>query len=400
MSSPKKPRPGALEPILRFLGSIGLTIVILALLLVLTFAGTLAQRHQSLYDVQTEYFESAFVLVPLDLGLFEIPLPIPGAYLLLSVLAANLLVGGLLRIRKSEATVGVIVVHVGMLGLLAGGFVEYHWSDEGHMSVFEGQSSREFQSYYDWELAVVEQLDGGEIREHVVPHEYFEDLDEGESRRVVSKLLPFDLVLSDFSRNARPYRVAGEAGEGVRLEAKDPDAESAERNLPGLTLQVMPKQGATRHEVLLWGGQRFPATARVAGQTWQFDLRHSRWELPFEIRLDDFVMEKHPGTSMASRYSSYVTKDEDGAKSKIHITMNEPLRHEGYTLYQSGWGPPNAPPGTPLYSVFSVVRNPADDAFFGLGMPLVACIVIGLGMVIVFGRKLFFYMRAEARRNA
>jgi len=74
--------------------------------------------------------------------------------------------------------------------------------------------------------------------------------------------------------------------------------------------------------------------------------------------------------------------------------MNEPFRHRGYTFYQSGWGPPNAAPGTPLFSTFSVVRNPSDR------VPLIACLVIAAGMLLHFGRKLVLHVRSQARGRA
>lgn len=97
---------------------------------------------------------------------------------------------------------------------------------------------------------------------------------------------------------------------------------------------------------------------------------------------------------MAREFSSYVTKVEDGVRRDVHVTMNEPFRHRGYTFYQSGWGPKDAPPGEPLFSTFSVVRNPADR------IPLIACLVIAAGLVVQFGRKLGLHVVAQARARA
>jgi hypothetical protein len=95
---------------------------------------------------------------------------------------------------------------------------------------------------------------------------------------------------------------------------------------------------------------------------------------------------------MDSRFSSYVTKVEDGVERDVHVTMNEPLRHRGYTFYQSGWGPPGASPGEPHYSTFSVVRNPSDR------VPIWACTVIALGLLVHFGRRLALHVRASSSR--
>ena len=78
----------------------------------------------------------------------------------------------------------------------------------------------------------------------------------------------------------------------------------------------------------------------------------------------------------------------------MKIEMNRPLRDQGLVLYQASWGPANARPGTPLFSTLSVVRNPADQ------WPTWACLVIFLGLVIHFGRRLWIYVRRETRKLA
>jgi hypothetical protein len=122
------------------------------------------------------------------------------------------------------------------------------------------------------------------------------------------------------------------------------------------------------------------------------ELRKESWDLPFTLSLTRFVHETHPGTSMARRFSSYLTRTEGDEARDVHITMNEPLRESGYTVYQSGWGPEDAPPGTPLFSTFSVVKNPSDR------VPILACCIIAFGLVWHWTRKLIRYLRAAAPR--
>ena len=88
-----------------------------------------------------------------------------------------------------------------------------------------------------------------------------------------------------------------------------------------------------------------------------------------------------------------MTVFEGGTSRGVKISMNEPLRDGGLVLYQSSWGPSTAKPGDPLFSTFSVVRNPADQ------YPLYSCIIISIGLVLHFSRKLTKYVRAEARRS-
>ena len=72
------------KKLIQFFGSYALSITILILLLFLPFFGTLEQADHSLYEVQTKYFDSLFFKPDL------LPIYVPGAYLLISVLFVNM----------------------------------------------------------------------------------------------------------------------------------------------------------------------------------------------------------------------------------------------------------------------------------------------------------------------
>jgi cytochrome c-type biogenesis protein CcsB len=64
-------------------------------------------------------------------------------------------------------------------------------------------------------------------------------------------------------------------------------------------------------------------------------------ELPFQIKLNDFIAEKYPGTENA--YSSYESKvtvlDKNNGDFDYRIYMNNVLDHGGYRFFQSGFDP-------------------------------------------------------------
>lgn len=384
---PAKPPASPLGRVVGFLASYGLATVVLVLLTFLVLIGTLAQRHMSIYDVQRQYFES--LVVVMDVG--GVPVPLPGAALLIGVLCVNLLLGGVIRLRRGTATAGVLVAHLGILLLFGGGLVEYLFSDKGQMTLREGAASDEFSSFTDWEVAVRERRTDGSAREFVVPHRVVRRIEDGGALRVTAKELPFELRLSDWVRNGvpKPADRPDRGAEGWTVQVKEV-AKEAERNEPCVYASVLRRDGASGAQALLWGGESFPFATKVDGRIFELELRRTRWPVPFRLRLDRFEKEDHPGTGMARRFSSFVTMSEGGADRKVHITMNEPLRNKGFTFYQSGWGPEGAPPGTPLYSTFSVVRNPSDR------VPLIACLVIFLGMLLHFGRKLYRHIVATS----
>jgi cytochrome c-type biogenesis protein CcsB len=64
-------------------------------------------------------------------------------------------------------------------------------------------------------------------------------------------------------------------------------------------------------------------------------------ELPFEIKLNDFIAQKYPGTEKS--YSSYESKvtvmDKEKGEYDYHIYMNNILDHRGYRFFQASFDP-------------------------------------------------------------
>jgi hypothetical protein len=383
-----------------WLSSYGLAVCLLLYLMLLTFLGTIRQVDMGLFDVQQKYFEEIVFLERVG----PLSVPMLGAAAVLVLLGLNLVVGGLVRIRKQRSTWFVVVIHVGMLFLFTSGLVEYLTSRKGRMLVYEGATGATYQSYYDWEIVVRERKPGGGATDHVFGAEELADLDRTDTARFTSPRLPFEVAVTSWTRNGRPARGGGRETEGWRIEPLAPEKD-AEANLPGALVTLHPTSpGTPLLRTWLWGGpyakqqgREAPWVVDAGGRTFEIDLRQQTWYLPFAVRLRDFVYRKHPGTEMAAEYSSYVTKIEGTSQRDVHITMNAPLRHAGHTLYQSGWGPqdPDLAPGTRMYSIFAVVENVADQ------WPKYACYVIGFGLLFHFVLKLYrFIAGGRARRAA
>ncbi len=376
-----------------FFSSFGLSVVLLLLLLVLTFLGTLYQVDNGLYAAQEKYFNSIFVVHHL-FGV--VPVPMPGVYLVSILLFINLVVGGIIRIKKNWKEPGVLIAHIGIIVLLLGGLVTFKVSDSGNMQLYEGETSNEFISYYDWIIEIGNPNKTDEV--FVIDDSLFTDLKFGEERTFHNDAWPFDVVLSGYGENTWPQRVNKGTSPGIHsvdgvyletLEASD----EGEQNVPGAYVSIKDKESGETTEGILWGITMQPFVVSAAGSDWTFDMSRKRWEVPFVVTLDEFKRELHPGTQMASSYESYITKSEGTSNEKIRVWMNHPLRYKGYTFFQASWGPQGAGPNTRLYSVFSVVRNPADQ------IPLVSCIIISFGLLLHFIQRLGRYLKAESKRR-
>lgn len=380
--------------IVKVLSSLWLSVTLLIFLAILTWLGTLEQVHTGLYEVQRKYFDSLFLVHQAG----SVPIPLPGARLVMAVLFVNLIVGGLIKLRRGWATAGVLVTHVGIVFLLVAGMVKAYYAQEGHVTLFEGEQANTYESYLRWEVALSEDLGQGRVREFVAPEEAFLDATGATPASFVRPGLPFEVQLSRFQKNCRvlPKGPMFEAPtpviDGVFLQPQ-PVSTQAEQNTAGLYATLIEKQGGARHEGLLWGREAQPWTVEVGGKRWAIELRRERYPMPFTLGLKDFIKEDHPRMDMPKAFSSDVVVTEGASTRPVRISMNEPLRSAGLVVYQSSWGPADAPPGTPLFSTLAVVSNPADQ------FPLYACIVIALGLSMHFSRKLFRHIRSEARKS-
>ncbi|MCL3781608.1 cytochrome C biogenesis protein [Prolixibacteraceae bacterium JC049] len=73
----------------------------------------------------------------------------------------------------------------------------------------------------------------------------------------------------------------------------------------------------------------------------QFELFYGkkRIDLPFAIKLDDFKLDRYPGSHSPSSFESFVTliDKEQNVNEKRHIFMNNVLKHRGFRFYQSSY---------------------------------------------------------------
>lgn len=383
---------GFLDLVIRSLSSLRLSVVLLILLALLTWLGTLEQVHTGLYEVQRKYFDSWFLVHQAG----PVPIPLPGARLVMVVLFVNLLLGGIARLRRGWRTAGVLVTHVGIVFLLVAGWIKAVWAEEGHVTLYEGEKANTYESYQRWEVAISEDLGDGRVREFTAPEEAFRKASGVTTAKFSPPALPFDVELGRFQTNCRvrPKGPMFEAPlpviDGAFLSPEAPEKE-AERNVAGLYATLIDKQGGQRHEGILWGNEAQPWTVESGGKRFAVALRRERYPIPFTLGLVDFVKEDHPRMDMPKAFSSDVTVTEGASTRPVKISMNEPLRAKGLVVYQASWGPADAAPGTPLFSTLAVVSNPADQ------FPLYACIVIAIGLTLHFSRKLVRHVRSEAQ---
>jgi cytochrome c biogenesis protein ResB len=84
---------------------------------------------------------------------------------------------------------------------------------------------------------------------------------------------------------------------------------------------------------------------------------------------------------------------ENASEAKVTIQMNEPMRYEGLTFFQASYGPPGTRPGQRMYSVFEVVKNPADH------WPEYSLYIVTFGMLVTFLIRLGSFLASTKRKR-
>lgn len=375
----------------RFFTSFKLATVVLIFMTLVTLLGTLGQVEHGLHAAKEKYFHSFWFFDKI----FGIPVLLPGGLLLMILLFTNMTLGAIVKVKKRWKGVGMLISHIGMLMLLAGGFVTWAFSTDGYMALYSGMSSNRVESYREWQLEIVPlSKEGVAEKAWIYPAGYLETMMPDEQRVIHAESLPFDVVINGYAKNATPIPTAapmaagvtGKELDGFKLSPQKPSKE-AEQNLPGCFIEIRPRDGGAPIEAILWAGSyRFdprenpmPFTFTVGDQLYGALLVKKSWTVPFTVRLDEFIFERHPGVSMARNYESRVTRFEEGQPEKpLEIKMNEPMRHAGYTFFQESFGPSGAQPGDDMFSQFAVANNPADQ------WPLYSLIVTGVGLGVHF----------------
>ena len=122
---------------------------------------------------------------------------------------------------------------------------------------------------------------------------------------------------------------------------KVPNAEVTERTPNALVVSVTSNGETVQKKLLGKKGiiSQFTEKFQVGGLDFMLRFGPKEYELPFKVKLNDFIAEKYPGTE--SGYASFMSKVtiEDERPFDYDIFMNNVLDHKGYRFFQSGFDP-------------------------------------------------------------
>jgi len=102
------------------------------------------------------------------------------------------------------------------------------------------------------------------------------------------------------------------------------------------------KSGAEQKEIVVKGDNNYvgiPSTSNINGIDVSLTYGPKIVELPFSLRLNEFQLERYPGSNSPSSFASEVTlyDNEKGLEKDYRIYMNNILKYEGFRFFQASY---------------------------------------------------------------
>lgn len=358
----------------RFLASSHFTCINLGALFLLTVWGTFFQIEKGLFAAKQLIFQSWFYTW---MGY----IPIPGAKLILVSCTINILAVVILKTHWSFKKSGLIIVHLGLVMLIAGAGLTFFLSQESSIAIYEGESTHTSIDYEKWELFIrtfptdnPTKLTGQIIMDlsDLSIHKTIQLSQLGLSLGVISNYANCQPFYGDIENVTNNNHIA-------RLEALPKQVEM-NKNTPGIELAIQLPSSAPKH-ILIYGVQDKPTAIVQSKKMVQLSLRRKQYSLPFSMQLIDFKKEEHLGTSMPSHFESRLWLQHHGISREAMITMNSPLRIENYTVYQHSYHQTERGE----QSVFAIVWNPVRE------IPYLSSLMISFGLILHYA--IFFLQK-------
>jgi hypothetical protein len=401
--------------LIKFFTSLRLTVVLLAFAIILVFVGTLAQVDEGLYNAQSRYFRQ-WIVLGLDLFGRNIPIILPGGYLIGTLLLVNLLAAHIYRFQFSVKKLGIQIAHAGVILLLVGQLATDMFAHESQLSFAEGQTKAYGESLNKYELAFMSPNGANGQRTVAFPLSWL-----ARGGDIQNPNLPLTIRVKKFWKNSEPFFRAPMMKNGPPLttnglalkfdfqpadEVKTMDDKNAptaiieiitssgslgewvvsdwandEAKIEELRENYTPALGASTTEKIIADLTR-PQSVEVNGTKFTFELRPQRINFPFSMTLLKATHTVYEGTDIPKDFRSRVQLDnpQTGEKREVEISMNHPLRYAGLTFYQQQMtaGEAIQQAGLAPWSLLQVVHNPSWLT------PYLGCGMVAAGLVIQF----------------
>lgn len=137
-------------------------------------------------------------------------------------------------------------------------------------------------------------------------------------------------------------------------------------------LKVATADGQTQW--IPWGE---PTTLETATDDWYVAFSPKLMQLPFALKLNDFIVERNEGSESVAMWTSLVTlmEPQTGELAERRVWMNHPTWFKGWKIAQASWNP-----GDLAQSTLQVKREP----WWVTGLTWLGSLMVTLGVAVMF----------------
>jgi ABC-type transport system involved in cytochrome c biogenesis permease subunit len=321
--------------------------------------------------------------------------------LLQATIASSVLLAGLWLIFGKRG--GNVLIHVGVALLMVGQFIFGDRQVEQRLNVAEGSETSLVFRQDELELALIDTSADDEDSVLAIPETLIRRVVRGDGVidqpdlpvvvRIVEWMPNSDLipVESDSKSQATDgiglqYQARGMKTHGAAEE--DPNIASAyvelkdRRSGDSLGTYLVSQFFNDRAQVFMGGGADISDELQIDGKPYELSLRYRREYKPYTVKLEDVVRINYSGSETPRDYSSQIVIRDNADPDKFmkgRTWMNNPLRYQGETFYQSNYYAVPSGGGSVEAAGLQVVENA------GWVIPYVCCMMVLVGMAAHFG---------------
>ena len=330
---------------------------------------------------------------------------------------------------------GVVVLHAGVGLMMFSELLVGTTASEAQMHIVEGETVNFVQDIRTNELVVIDTSDSASDTVVAIPQSFLK-----QDATITNARLPFDIRVIKYMQNSElggvDPKIENPATAGVGREIVAKTAKASVGTSAGgqiddsaVYVQILEKgttqslgtyllsltqsrlnesrerSGMSDSQLRASTGPFLlklsePSIVTVDGKAYRLALRFKRIYKPYSLTLHDVRSEKYLGTETPKDYSSIVRVKKDSLdpaqavdRDNVRIWMNNPLRFDGETFYQSNVG---ADPITHEETTgLQVVSNA------GWMIPYVSCMIVAAGLLFQFSMALFRFLgRLQPRMAA
>ncbi len=322
--------------------------------------------------------------------------------LLQATLASSVLLVGMVLVFGRRG--GNVLIHAGVGLLMVGQFVFGDRQVEQRIGLAEGEKTNLVVIEDEIEIALVDVSDPKEDIVYAI-HEPLIRRYEGSDQAIDDDSLPCKVRILDWMQNSRIENLKegdenpATAGLGLLKKAVELQpigaAEAMEdRNIGAAYVELISRKTDKPIATLLLSQERNDVSkvyttilddelesVDIDGAEFKVALRFRQLRKPYDVYLKDVERITYSGVETPRDFSSriVITSRETGASQEGKTWMNNPIRYQGETFYQSRYNKLPSDGGMVETTGLQVVKNA------GWVVPYISCMMVFVGMFAHFG---------------